>query len=63
MTLPRLSSLLLLLLLLTICTAPAAATSPYADLLQDPTRSTEDKLRRTRLAGRTRHLPDGDGQL
>ena len=44
MTLPRLSSLLLLCLLLTICIAPAAASSPYADLLQDPSRSTEDKL-------------------
>ena len=45
MTLPRLPSLLLLLcLLLTICIAPAAASSPYADLLQDPSRSTEDKL-------------------
>ena len=44
MTLPRLPSLLLLCLLLTICIAPAAASSPYADLLQDPSRSTEDKL-------------------
>ena len=44
MTLPRLPSLLLLCLLLTICIAPAAASSPYADLLQDPIRSTEDKL-------------------
>ena len=44
MTLPRLSSLLLLCLLLTICIVPAAASSPYADLLQDPSRSTEDKL-------------------
>ena len=40
----NLPSLLLLCLLLTICIAPAAASSPYADLLQDPSRSTEDKL-------------------
>ena len=40
----NLPSLLLLLLLLTICIVPAAASSPYADLLQDPSRSTEDKL-------------------
>lgn len=37
-------TLISLLFLLAVCIAPAAATSPYADLLQDPTRITEDKL-------------------